>query len=157
MILVVEDNKTVLKNMEIMLRFNNYTCAIAQNGEEALDVLERLPRPPDVIVCDIMMPRMDGYELYEHISNDTRYSNIPFMFVTAKSSPDDIRLGKMLGVDDYITKPFEEEDLLATIAGKIKRTGRQMILKVTGAIRKALQLDLIWERSVSAMPIVLVT
>jgi CheY-like chemotaxis protein len=74
---------------------------------------------PDLIVCDIIMPVMDGYEFYQEIGKDETMSYIPFIFLSGKASIEDIRFGKSLGVDDYITKPFVEEDLLASIMGKL--------------------------------------
>jgi DNA-binding response OmpR family regulator len=76
---------------------------------------------PDLIVADIMMPHMDGYELYEATHQDERWLSIPFIFLTAKTDKEDIRLGKEMGADDYLVKPVEKEDLLAAIRGKLKR------------------------------------
>lgn len=114
----------VLMNLNLLLQYNNYTVFTARNGEEALDVLNRFETPPDLILSDIMMPKMDGYELFQRISENLEWNLIPFIFLTAKDSPEDIRFGKTLGIDDYITKPFREEDLLASITGKIKRGNR---------------------------------
>ncbi|MBY8986404.1 MAG: response regulator, partial [Candidatus Lokiarchaeota archaeon] len=76
---------------------------------------------PEVIISDITMPEMDGYDLFEAVSNNDMLNHIPFIFLSGRSTPDDVRFGKMLGVDDYLTKPFEIKDLLAIIAGKISR------------------------------------
>jgi CheY-like chemotaxis protein len=84
-------------------------------------MLSTFDKVPDVIISDIMMPDMNGYEFFSNISTNPQWNHIPFLFLTAKSTPEDIRLGKMLGVDDYITKPFKKEDLLASISGKITR------------------------------------
>ena len=115
LVLVVEDNEVILFNIKLFLEMQNYETLTAMNGVEALDVLKNAARQPDIIVSDIMMPEMDGYEFYRKVSENAEWSLIPFVFVSAKSSPEDIRLAKKLGVDDYITKPFEEEDLLAVI------------------------------------------
>lgn len=123
-ILVVEDNIDVLMNLSLLLQFNDYTVITARNGVEALDILNRFGTPPDLILSDIMMPKMDGYDLFLKISEKLEWNLIPFIFLTAKDSPEDIRFGKKLGVDDYITKPFREEDLLASVMGKIKRGER---------------------------------
>ncbi|MHA1170432.1 MAG: response regulator, partial [Candidatus Hodarchaeales archaeon] len=111
-------------NLQMTLEFSGYNVVTARNGLEALDVLSYIDNPPDLIISDILMPGMDGYELFQKISTHPLYFRIPFIFLTARTSPDDIRFGKMLGVDDYITKPFDDEDLLATIAGKIARRER---------------------------------
>jgi len=121
MILVVDDNEDIATNIKIFLEFNGFDVKIASNGRDALEILATLENTPNVIVSDIMMPEMDGYELFKALSNDTRYSHVPFIFLSAKSTPEDIRLGKILGVDDYMTKPFNQDDLLASIKGKIAR------------------------------------
>lgn len=127
-ILVVEDNVDLLFNLELILKMNNYLPLTAKNGKEALKILSKLERPPDIIISDIMMPELDGYEFFKEISNDPKWNSIPFIFLTAKSTPQDIRIGKLLGADDYITKPFDEKDLIAAISGKITRINRARLL-----------------------------
>ncbi|MBD3341605.1 MAG: response regulator [Candidatus Lokiarchaeota archaeon] len=121
LIMIVEDNKDIVFNIKLTLEFNNYEVISAENGKEALDKLKKVDRLPEIILSDIMMPEMDGYDFFKYISEDHKLNMIPFIFLTARTSPNDVRFGKMLGVDDYLTKPFEEEDLLAIIAGKINR------------------------------------
>ncbi|MHA1382780.1 MAG: response regulator transcription factor [Candidatus Helarchaeota archaeon] len=121
LILVVEDNPGIIYNLKMTLEFNNYDVISAKNGREAIDLLSDSKRLPDLIISDIMMPEMDGYEFFKTLSNNPNWNQIPFLFLTAKSSSEDVRLGKTLGVDDYITKPFNEADLLASISGKLKR------------------------------------
>jgi len=121
-ILVVDDNEDIATNVKYFLEFSGFTVYTASNGKEAFEVLGTLDNVPDVIVSDIMMPEMDGYEFFKAVSSDTRYMNVPFIFLSAKSSPEDVRLGKILGVDDYMIKPFNQEDLLASITGKIARS-----------------------------------
>ncbi len=123
-ILIVEDNKQILSAVSLFLQMNDFKTHTALNGKEALDVLRKLDTVPDLILSDIMMPIMNGYDFYKQIIENPNWSHIPFIFLTAKSDPEDIRFGKMLGVDDYITKPFNEDDLLASIRGKIKRSKR---------------------------------
>jgi CheY-like chemotaxis protein len=127
-ILVVEDNTDLLFNIELILKSNKYNVLTAKNGKEALKLLSKLDHLPDIIISDIMMPELDGYEFFKEISIDPRWNSIPFIFLSAKSSQKDIRLGKLLGADDYITKPFEEKDLLAVISGKIARINRSKLL-----------------------------
>ena len=127
-ILVIEDNIYLLFNIEMILNSNNYHTLTAKNGKEALKILMSLENPPDIIISDIMMPEMDGYEFFKEITNDPRWNSIPFIFLSAKVSREDIRLGKLLGADDYITKPFQEKDLLAVISGKIARANRAKLL-----------------------------
>lgn len=121
LILCVEDNADILLNIKLILEFNDYRVITATNGKEALDMLAVSKELPEVIVSDIMMPKMNGYDLFKAVSDHPHWASIPFIFLSAKSSPNDVRFGKMLGVDDYLTKPFESEDLLAILAGKIVR------------------------------------
>jgi CheY-like chemotaxis protein len=130
LILIVEDNEVILFNIKLFLEMQNFQTLTALNGADALETLKKSTNLPDIIVSDIMMPIMNGYEFYQKVSEIPAWSSIPFVFVNAKSSPEDIRLAKKLGVDDYITKPFEEEDLLATIQGKILKSQRNRIIKL---------------------------
>jgi len=124
LILVVEDNLDLLYNLNLLLESNNYKPLTAKNGKEALEILSNLEEIPDIIISDIMMPEMDGYEFFRAISNDQRWNRIPFLFLSARSTPKDIRFGKLLGADDYLTKPFDERDLLAILSGRIARNKR---------------------------------
>ena len=120
---MVEDNPDVCYNIKLNLELNGYEVITAANGKEAIELLESgKAENPDLIISDIMMPEMDGYSFFNEISQITSLNQIPFIFLSAKSTPEDIRFGKMLGVDDYLTKPFTKEDLLAVIEGKIKRS-----------------------------------
>ena len=107
-----------------MLESNNYNTITAKNGKVALKIISELEQVPDIIISDIMMPEMDGYAFFKAISNESRWNRIPFVFLSARTTPQEIRLGKLLGVDDYLTKPFNEKDLLAIISGKIARVNR---------------------------------
>jgi CheY-like chemotaxis protein len=130
-ILIVEDNKQILSAGALFLQMNDFKVFTALNGKEALDLLEKLDSVPDLILSDIMMPVMNGYDFYKVIIENPKWSHIPFIFLTAKSDPEDIRFGKLLGVDDYITKPFNEDDLLASIRGKITRSKRTAEITAT--------------------------
>ncbi len=123
-ILVVDDNDDILLNLRMLLEFSDFTVISARNGKEALETLHSLQNLPDVIISDIMMPEMNGYELFKAISSEPEFNQIPFVFLSAKTSPDDIRLGKILGADDYLTKPFNQDDLIAIVQGKIARKKR---------------------------------
>ena len=120
-ILLVEDNEALLFNTKLKLEMSGYHVETATNGAEAIESLKTHPLP-HVILSDIMMPVMDGYTFYSQVAENQAWNNIPFIFITAKSSPEDIRFAKKLGVDDYIIKPFKGEDLLASVEGKIKRS-----------------------------------
>ena len=128
-ILSVEDNTDLLFNIKLILELNGYQVITASNGREALELLTGLESPPDLILSDIMMPEMDGYDFYISVSKDSRWNTIPFIFLSAKSTIEDIRLAKQMGVDDYIIKPFQEQDLLASIEGKLSKANRNKQLQ----------------------------
>jgi len=128
LILVVDDNKDILFHLRLLLENNGYNVKTAVNGKKALKILSELKSPPDLIISDIMMPQMNGYEFFNAVSGNPQWNRIPFLFLTAKSTPEDIRLGKILGIDDYITKPFKKEDLIAIISGKIARSQKSSLI-----------------------------
>ena len=119
LILVVEDNPDIQLYIKMVLQHNECNVITADNGKEALIVLRDNEEIPDLIVSDIMMPEMDGYDFFKAVSEDNRFLHIPFIFLSALDSPEDIRLGKLLGADDYLTKPINDEDLVVSVAGKI--------------------------------------
>ncbi len=118
-ILVVDDQPEILENLALILEMEGYEVWTARDGAEALAILES--RPVDLILADIAMPRMNGYQLYERVREDPRSVAVPFMFLTARAMDSDIRFGKELGVDDYLVKPIQPEDLLAAVRGRLRR------------------------------------
>lgn len=122
LIFLVEDDEILIKNFKIFFEMNDYDLTTALNGKQGLDVLSNLESPPDIIISDILMPEMDGYEFYMKVSKKTEWTRIPFFFLSGKTEPDDVRFGKMLGADDYITKPFSPKELLEKIKIKIKES-----------------------------------
>jgi signal transduction histidine kinase len=118
-ILVVEDDAALLEGLRDILEYSGYVVYTARNGVEGLAELER--HMPDLIVSDINMPRMDGYQFYAQVRAHPEWVRVPIIFLTAKGEKADVRRGKMLGVDDYITKPFEEADLLVAVQAKLNR------------------------------------
>jgi len=114
-ILIVEDDKDIQLLLSCLLKYCKYKSVTASNGKEALVILQKMKELPGLIFSDISMPEMDGYEFYEVVSNSTKLSKIPFIFLTARSSPEDISYGMNLGVDDYITKPIDMETLILKI------------------------------------------
>ncbi|MHA1971676.1 MAG: response regulator [Candidatus Hodarchaeales archaeon] len=122
LIFVVEDNPDVLFNILVTLEANGYTVDVATNGKEAVKKLldKKEGTIPNLIISDIMMPEMDGYEFYQFLKNDPEFKDIPLIFLSALATPDDIRFAKMLGAEDYITKPYEEEKLLDKIKEKLQ-------------------------------------
>lgn len=119
-ILLIEDNLDVLENTKELLELAGYNVFSAENGK--IGVIKAKEIIPDVILCDIMMPEMDGYEVLYMLSIDPKTSTIPFIFLTAKSEQEDFRKGMVLGADDYITKPFEEIDLLKAIERRLSKS-----------------------------------
>ncbi len=118
-ILVVEDDTSLLEGLRDILEFAGYQIQTATNGEEALARLEA--GLPQLVLSDINMPRMDGYQLFEAVRTRPHWVHVPFIYLTAKGDKSDIRRGKQLGVDDYLVKPFDEEDLLVAIRAKLDR------------------------------------
>lgn len=123
-ILVVDDQPSLLENIELTLGALRYRVLTACDGIEALEVLAS--ESVSLIVADIAMPRMNGYELYERVRKNPQWVAIPFVFLTARAMDSDVRYGKQLGVDDYLTKPIEPEDLVAAVEGKLRRA-RQLV------------------------------
>ncbi len=118
-VLVVEDQDDVRENIAELLELSNYRVGTASNGKEG--VKKALEMPPDLVLCDIMMPEMDGYEVLYLLSKNQHTAAVPFIFLTAKAEKSDFRKGMNMGADDYITKPFEEIELLGAIERRIQR------------------------------------
>jgi DNA-binding NarL/FixJ family response regulator len=118
-ILIVDDDAGMRSAIEDLLRHNGYNVNSAQDGFAGLERLR--VQTPDLILADIIMPGMNGYQFYQRVRNRPEWLWIPFIFLTAKDSPEDIRFGRELVVDDYINKPFEPEDLLSIVMGKLGR------------------------------------
>jgi signal transduction histidine kinase len=118
---MVEDDQALLRAVSDLLELSGYKVYRANDGTVALRLLETLPQKPDIIVSDIGMPNMDGYQLLSTVRSRQEWVSIPFIFLTAKGEKEDIREGKLRGADDYVTKPFEFPDLLASIQGALLR------------------------------------
>lgn len=119
-ILLIEDDKTVRENTAELLELSNYQVETASNGKIGVDKAPVFF--PDVIVCDIMMPEMDGYEVLDRLSKNEDLKKIPFIFLTAKTDHKDVRKGMNLGADDYLTKPFEEDELIDAIESRLAKS-----------------------------------
>jgi two-component system sensor histidine kinase/response regulator len=118
-ILVVEDHSPLRAGIQAILEAEGYCVVTAVHGAQALDVLEKVR--PDLIVADIMMPQMDGYAFYEAVRSQPTWTMIPFVFLTAKATKNDILKGKALGVEDYLTKPFDADELVVTVRARLRR------------------------------------
>lgn len=121
-VLVVEDDGHLLSAIRDILELEDYHVATATNGADAIKVLRKNPvNPPDVIVSDIMMPHMNGFDLLEAVRQEDQWVNVPFIFLTAKGEKTDIHRGRRLGADVYLTKPFDPDDLIVAVDACLKR------------------------------------
>lgn len=141
-ILVVEDELGLRENITALLELKGFEIIPAVDGMEALKKLQHIT--PDLIISDIMMPYVDGYELFKRIKSDLKTKHIPFLFLTAKSDLLSIRQGMSLGADDYITKPFSSEDLYKAINIRLEKANvyAEKIEEVKNSIRTALPHEL---------------
>lgn len=118
-LLVIEDERQIRENVAELLSLNGFTVDTAGDGREG--ILRAMLSRPDLILCDVMMPKMDGYQVLEIIRSNRSLANVPFIFLTAKADITDMRRGMALGADDYLTKPFTSADLLAAIQSRLQR------------------------------------
>lgn len=120
-ILVVEDDVHLLEGIRDILELDGYAVLTAENGSDGIEVLNKQSGPPDLIVSDIMMPKMDGIQFLKEVRKENRWFSIPFIFLTAKGERTDIHRGMRLGVDDYVIKPYDPGDLLVKIESRLER------------------------------------
>ena len=118
-VLFIEDDTVVRENTAELLELADYDVITAANGKSGVTIAKQ--EKPDIIVCDIMMPEMDGYGVLQSLANDPDTQQIPFIFLSAKTEHKDIRKGMDLGADDYLTKPFEEEELISAIESRLAK------------------------------------
>ncbi len=118
-ILLIEDDRALRENTEELLELSGYDVTTAANGKLGIQAAKE--NHPDIIVCDIMMPEVDGYGVLEDLSADENTKHIPFIFLSAKTEHKEIRKGMDLGADDYLTKPFEEEDLISAVESRLAK------------------------------------
>jgi DNA-binding response OmpR family regulator len=117
-ILVIEDELEMLRNLTTILRLEKFRPLSAENGRAGVDLAKK--QKPDLILCDVMMPGLDGYGVVAALRADAETVTIPFIFLTAKAEKPDIRAGMNLGADDYLTKPLGKADLLAAIHSRLQ-------------------------------------
>ncbi len=118
-ILLIEDNNEVRENTAEILELANYKVLQAENGKIGVEIANS--NHIDLIICDIMMPFLDGYGVIHLLSNNPKTASIPFIFLTAKSERGDFRKGMEMGADDYITKPFDDVELLKAVESRLKK------------------------------------
>ncbi len=124
-ILVVEDNQAMNAAISDILELHNYNILSAGDGGEALALMQR--QRPDMVLCDIMMPNMDGLTLLRHTRSDEFLRTVPFIFLTARSSTQDKRHAKSIGIDDYLVKPVDTQDLLLSVENVLRREENVLI------------------------------
>ena len=118
-ILLIEDNEDVRINTAEILELSNYKVFVAENGKTGVE--QAIEHLPDLIICDIMMPVLDGYGVLHAVHKNEAIKNTPFIFLTAKADRNDFRKGMELGADDYITKPFSGTELLNAVDSRLKK------------------------------------
>jgi len=118
-ILIIEDQPQMRKNLATILEMENFQVVVAENGRRGVDLA--LQAPPDLVICDVMMPELDGYGALQALRAEAATATIPFIFLTAKGDKLELRKGMNLGADDYLTKPVSRDDLLAAVKTRLAR------------------------------------
>ncbi|HYV28920.1 MAG TPA: response regulator transcription factor [Candidatus Eisenbacteria bacterium] len=119
-ILVIEDEPEMRRNISALLRYHEYQPLEAENGRTGVELARR--EKPDLILCDVMMPELDGYGVLQALQQDAGLALIPFIFLTAKADKDALRSGMNLGADDYLTKPVANADLVQAVEARLRRS-----------------------------------
>ncbi len=119
-VLLIEDDKALRENTQELLELSNYHVITAPNGK--LGIKRAMEQLPDIIICDIMMPELDGYSVLRSLSAEKTTQHIPFIFLSAKTEHKEVRKGMDMGADDYLTKPFEENDLISAIESRLAKS-----------------------------------
>lgn len=112
-VLIVDDEQDIVESVKFSLELEGIECIEAYDGEEALALAKR--EKPDLIILDIMMPKMNGYKVARLLKFDASYKDIPIIMLTARTQDKDVKLGEETGADEYVRKPFEMDDLVKTV------------------------------------------
>jgi DNA-binding NarL/FixJ family response regulator len=120
-ILVIEDQAPMRRNIALMLEMEGYEVLTAENGKVGVDTARQ--KRPDLIICDVMMPELDGHGVVQTLRGEDATATLPFIFLTARSDKADVRIGMNFGADDYLVKPVVREDLLAAVEVRLARAG----------------------------------
>src|SRR5438045_802968 len=118
-LLLIEDNDEIRENTAEILELAGYKVSTAENGKVGVE--QALEKKPDLIICDVMMPVLDGYGVLHLLNKNPELKGIPFIFLTAKSERSDFRKGMEMGADDYVTKPFTDIELLTAIESRLNK------------------------------------
>jgi DNA-binding NarL/FixJ family response regulator len=122
-ILIIEDEPEMRRNITALLRYHDYEPVEAENGRKGIELARR--EKPDLILCDVMMPELDGHGVLQALQQEADLALVPFIFLTAKGEKDDLRSGMNLGADDYLTKPVPNGDLVRAIEARLRRSHQQ--------------------------------
>jgi len=122
-ILVIEDEPEMRRNITTILRLEKFHPIAAENGRVGVELAAK--ERPDLVLCDVMMPELDGYGVLEALRENAQTASVPFIFLTAKGEKPDIRAGMNLGADDYLTKPVAKADLIDAILSRLERANQQ--------------------------------
>ena len=122
-ILIIEDEPEMRRNIAALLRYKDYQPIAAENGRLGLELARR--EEPDLILCDVTMPELDGHDVLRELRADPALALIPFIFLTAKGEKEDLRSGMNLGADDYLTKPVGNDELVRAIETRLRRAAQQ--------------------------------
>jgi len=117
-ILIVDDEQDIVESLKFVLEAADFNCYTADNGEDGLRLAKELM--PDLIILDVMMPKINGYKISRLLKYDAKYKNIPILMVTARSQEEDKLIGEETGADEYITKPFELDDVVKKVEEYLK-------------------------------------
>lgn len=112
-ILIVDDEQDIVESLKFVLETSGYTCYCAYNGEDGLRLAKEIM--PNLIILDVMMPKINGYKISRLLKYDAKYKNIPILMVTARSQEEDKLIGEETGADEYITKPFELDEVVKKV------------------------------------------
>ncbi len=112
-ILIVDDEQDIVESLKFVLEAADYICYCAYNGEDGLKLAKEIM--PDIIILDVMMPKINGYKISRLLKYDNKYKNIPILMITARSQEEDKLIGEETGADEYITKPFDLDDVVKIV------------------------------------------
>lgn len=118
-LLVIEDQAPLRRNLALMLELEGHEVTVAENGARGVELA--FTREPELIICDVMMPEMDGHAVLQVLREDPRTATTPFIFLTARGAAADLRIGMNFGADDYLVKPVQRDDLIASVQARLAR------------------------------------
>ena len=134
-ILIIEHNPAVREHLKTILELSDYECLVTDNGVSGVQMA--LKEGIDLILCDVMMPQLDGFGVLNILSKKSATKHIPFIFLTSKSDHEDFRRGMNLGADDYLTEPYQADDLLHVVEMRLEKSMLHLL-----CILRALNLDI---------------